>query len=152
MTLSAATLWFLVSIGSTLIVTHGSIFASFRAWLPEGNLRTLVSCPMCTGFWMGAFWSFVLTSPVASLTPNASLLHVVVAHFADACAASAASALFVSAWLLLARFESTAGEVQVLASEAKHAANLWRYMNTKDPKQEPPDTTQDPSQGSVERR
>tara|TARA_Y100001963_G_C6783213_1_gene451113 strand:- start:3026 stop:3322 length:297 start_codon:yes stop_codon:yes gene_type:complete len=41
----------------TQILVYGSIFRQHREWIKEKSdwFGKLVSCPMCTGFWVGAF-------------------------------------------------------------------------------------------------
>jgi hypothetical protein len=57
----------LVAYGITMIVTQGSIFYGFREWFGTktaeggklskvyGKIYKLLNCPMCFGFWVGAF-------------------------------------------------------------------------------------------------
>ena len=47
----------LASWGMTQILVYGSIFKDARDWIVEKSdwFGTLVNCPMCTGFWAGAF-------------------------------------------------------------------------------------------------
>ena len=50
--------WFcLVSYGLTQILVYGKIFDKIRP--TEGWFGDLLSCPMCTGFWVGIFLWFV---------------------------------------------------------------------------------------------
>ena len=47
-------IWFcLISYGLTQILVYGKIFDRIRP--KEGKLGQLLSCPMCTGFWVGVF-------------------------------------------------------------------------------------------------
>ena len=41
----------------TQILVYGSIFDTARHWILEKSdwFGTLIHCPMCTGFWVGAF-------------------------------------------------------------------------------------------------
>lgn len=50
-------IWFcLISYGLTQILVYGKIFDPIRP--KTGWLGQLLSCPMCTGFWVGLFlWS-----------------------------------------------------------------------------------------------
>ena len=50
-------IWFsLISYGLTQILVYGKILDNIRP--TEGQLGELLSCPMCTGFWVGIFlWS-----------------------------------------------------------------------------------------------
>jgi ABC-type sugar transport system permease subunit len=44
------------------VIHHGSIFASFRAYMQVINnnfLRKLFSCPFCMSVWAGIFWGAV---------------------------------------------------------------------------------------------
>jgi hypothetical protein len=47
----------LSSWGMTQILVYGSIFEAQREWIMEKSnwFGTLINCPMCTGFWVGAF-------------------------------------------------------------------------------------------------
>ena len=58
--------WLLIVDGLTMIVTRSSLFLPLRLALDEhapARLAELVRCPMCFGFWAGAF------SSIAGLTP-----------------------------------------------------------------------------------
>ncbi len=90
------------------------------AYRVVATLAKLATCPMCSGFWLGAFWAHVfLTSPwVNSAHPRAS---VALWLFAAGCAGSIISSVGVALWLSL--------------DEAKMALGLWRYLKT--PKEEP---------------
>lgn len=54
-------------IGVTLVISRGSIFDDLRHWMtgfshPMNVLRwvgNLISCPQCTGFWVGCVWGWV---------------------------------------------------------------------------------------------
>lgn len=83
-------------------------------------LSKLATCPMCSGFWLGAFWTHVLlASPwIASAHPR---LSAALWLFAGGCAGSVLSACGVATWLFL--------------DEARMAFGLWRYLKT--PKEEP---------------
>jgi hypothetical protein len=125
-------IWTLAVSGATLILTHGSIFAWLREALPEGKLRTLVHCPMCTGFWMGVVASLSWISPASTtstMTEGGYLHTLLVARntFADGCAGAVLSAAMVSVWILLGKAGNAAGEIEVLAIELKHLVNLRRY-------------------------
>ena len=58
--------WLIGCIGITLIITTGKIFAPLRVYLkgfsvqynPLRVLGELLSCSMCSGFWVGFIWSF----------------------------------------------------------------------------------------------
>jgi len=47
----------LASWGMTQILVYGTIFKAQRNWIKEKSdwLGELIHCPMCTGFWVGAF-------------------------------------------------------------------------------------------------
>ena len=50
--------WFcLISYGLTQILVYGKIFDKVRP--TQGWFGDLLSCPMCTGFWVGIFLWFV---------------------------------------------------------------------------------------------
>ena len=50
--------WFcLISYGLTQILVYGKIFDKIRP--TQGWMGELLSCPMCTGFWVGIFLWFV---------------------------------------------------------------------------------------------
>jgi len=134
-------IWALAVAGSALIITQSSIFASLRDWLEskaDGAKKTesmwslpyaswlskLAHCPMCSGFWLGAFWTHVLlASPwVAPAHPR---LSAALWLFAGGCAGSVLSACGVATWLFL--------------DEAKMAFGLWRYLKTpKEPRRKIP--------------
>ena len=71
-------------VGVTLVVSHGSIFDGLRAWLlgfehPANFLRwvgILVSCPQCSGFWVGAIWALALQKPWVVVFVSAGLISV----------------------------------------------------------------------------
>ena len=51
-------IWFcLISYGFTQILVYGKILDNVRP--TQGRLGELLSCPMCTGFWVGVFLWFV---------------------------------------------------------------------------------------------
>lgn len=61
-------LWVFGCVGITLIITTGKVFASLRIYLrgfvvlynPLRVFGELISCPMCTGFWVGFLWSWLV--------------------------------------------------------------------------------------------
>ena len=151
-TMSFLVFWLLASVGSTVILTNGSIFAGLRARLPEGNLRTLASCPMCSGFWFGALWSVALASPALHVIgPSHSLLAQAVgersafvllrveASFADACASSLASHVLVATWLLVARATNTLNEFELAANLGRYVASLRYPLPQADGTKSPPE-------------
>lgn len=97
--------------------TRWPVAAAYRV---VAALAKLATCPMCSGFWLGAFWTHVLlASPwVAPAHPR---LSAALWLFAGGCAGSVLSACGVATWLFL--------------DEAKMAFGLWRYLKT--PKEEP---------------
>ena len=152
-------IWALATCGAAMIVTQSSIFRTLRERAPEGKLRTLLSCPMCSGFWFGVFWSLLLGSPtteaLAAQLTNAG--QALIARFADGCVASILAEVSVTAWTTLARFGNASGEAEAAAIELKNALNVWRYyksMPTPNPaasaqnkgqkQEEPPDASRDP--------
>ena len=51
-------LWFaIIAYGLTQILVYGKIFDKIRP--TQGWMGELLSCPMCTGFWVGIFLWFV---------------------------------------------------------------------------------------------
>lgn len=93
-----------------LLTPYDGIFVAIpvtgaRLWLfakPLALLSKLVSCPMCSGFWLGLAWAFALSERSASLVAHGFV-------------ASLASALLVALWIAL-------GETQA-------ALGLWRFLN-----------------------
>jgi len=63
-------LWIIGCIGLTIIVTTGKVLAPLRVYLtgfkhnanPFKILGNMVSCSMCTGFWVGFLWSLLFLS------------------------------------------------------------------------------------------
>lgn len=62
-------IFILVSVSITNIITSEFIFEDFRNWWEEKlfpkskKLKYLISCPVCTGFWIGLFTSFLFGIP-----------------------------------------------------------------------------------------
>lgn len=80
-----------------------------RFWLlakPIGLLSKLVSCPMCSGFWIGMEWSLLFGVRGGEVA-------------AHGFGGSVVSALAVAAWLAL--------------GEAYAALGLWRYLSAEPP-------------------
>lgn len=101
--------------------TRWPVAAAYRV---VAALSKLATCPMCSGFWLGAFWTHVLlVSPwVAPAHPR---LSAALWLFAGGCAGSVLSACGVATWLFL--------------DEAKMAFGLWRYLKTpKEPRRKIP--------------
>lgn len=63
-------LWIFGCVGLTLIITTGKVFAPLRIYLrgfvvPYNPLRILgelLSCSMCSGFWIGFLWSWLIVA------------------------------------------------------------------------------------------
>ena len=78
-------------VGVTLVVTHGTIFEGLRGWLNSFTHRfnflrwlgVLLSCPQCSGFWVGALWAIALQKPWVTVFIAGGLVSVgaVVANF-----------------------------------------------------------------------
>lgn len=106
----------LATAGSALVVTQSSICAPLRDWLAarHGKLSQLaaklVSCPMCSGFWLGGAWGVAF---------GARDVHFAASAFAG----SLASALLVATWLAL--------------GESYASLGLWRFLKTPKPAEEP---------------
>lgn len=63
--------------GHTNIITQSEIFEPIRDWADKTShfLSSLFSCPMCMGFWVGVFWSFIaIFWPQLTLSPTLSFL------------------------------------------------------------------------------
>ncbi|MCL2005498.1 MAG: DUF1360 domain-containing protein [Planctomycetaceae bacterium] len=80
-------LFCIATVGMTLIITHGNIFAPFRLFMgdwaeqirqrreqrsPASPRRScvewfseLINCAQCTGFWCGLFCGFLLVTPIS---------------------------------------------------------------------------------------
>ena len=54
--------WILSAYGMTTIIVYGSIFEKFRDFVIRYSnfFGKLITCMMCTSFWVGAFMSIVL--------------------------------------------------------------------------------------------
>jgi len=54
--------WILAAYGMTTILVYGSIFEKFRDFVIRYSnfFGKLITCMMCTSFWVGAFMSIVL--------------------------------------------------------------------------------------------
>ena len=48
-------------IGLTIIITQSTLFSPFREFIERRSsfFGDLIECPMCTGFWVGLFMSFL---------------------------------------------------------------------------------------------
>ena len=54
--------WILAAYGMTTIIVYGSIFENLRNWVIKQSIffGKLITCMMCTSFWVGAFMSLLL--------------------------------------------------------------------------------------------
>ena len=85
-------IWFcLISYGLTQIIVYGKILDPIRP--KTGKLGQLLSCPMCTGFWVGLFlWS---TSHQTELfTFDNSFITAILLGFAGSAAAYVGNVVF----------------------------------------------------------
>lgn len=85
--------WLLACLGGTWIITRSVIMAPLRRFFPKPRgttpfFGTLVRCPQCAGFWVGA--AMALVHPVYVST---SVLELVGNVVASACASSASGHL-----------------------------------------------------------
>lgn len=85
--------WFMAVLGCTWIITRSVIMKPLRRFFPKPRgtvpfMGTLVRCPQCMGFWVGAV--FAVIHPVFAAGSMLELLRNV---FVSACAASAAGHL-----------------------------------------------------------
>jgi hypothetical protein len=78
--MTALAWWSIVVFGTTNILTQGKIFAALRA-RAERYVPVLPHCPLCMGFWVGAFWY------LAGLLPWAGLLGALAAGAAGSAVA-----------------------------------------------------------------
>lgn len=86
--------WILVSFGITTIISTSKIFKPVRKFIGDRSrfLGELLSCSMCTGFWVGVFLSLTYYSPTGNI-------------FFDACVSSACCwLLYCATWFLTLRF------------------------------------------------
>ena len=74
--------------GITNIVVRSYFFQGFRDWFINPNLRYLVNCAQCTGFWVG-----VLFAPFCT---GYYLMFPVIGHVFYACAVSILSSAFIA--------------------------------------------------------
>lgn len=58
-------LWFLLSFGITLVITQSSLFRKPREW----DMTGLLSCPMCTGWWVGFGLTWLSLGPAPEAYP-----------------------------------------------------------------------------------
>lgn len=79
-------LWLFLTFGITLVVTQSSIFRKPREW----DLTGLLSCPMCTGWWVGFFLSLVSLGPASGYVWNTTVLpQLLITMLANAFSSSA---------------------------------------------------------------
>ncbi len=110
--------WLLAVAGSALVLTQSSITAPMREWLlaRESFLGKLVSCPMCSGFWLGALWGVFLLPLTIPAATGPHWFPMCIRIVANGFGGSIVSALAVAAWLAL--------------SEAQAISYLWRSRNS----------------------
>ena len=85
-------IWFcLISYGLTQIIIYGKIFDPIRP--KEGKLGQLLSCTMCTGFWVGLFLWFVKGS-TQLFNFDDSLITAMLLGFAASAAAYVGNTVF----------------------------------------------------------
>ena len=50
-------IWVLVNLGILYFISESVLFGTVRMWIATGGalLRSLIYCPACLGFWLGAF-------------------------------------------------------------------------------------------------
>jgi hypothetical protein len=121
-------LWILAVSGSALVLTQSSLTAplrerlsryaqerpsdsrtwppcpgcsAHRAWRVKAAIAKLISCPMCSGFWLGAFWAMMLMIDNTWRALPWPAFHGIARLAAAGFAGSIASALAVAAWLAL---------------------------------------------------
>jgi hypothetical protein len=95
-------LWCLTVAGSALVLTQSTLTAPVRAQLARSvrfrTLGKLLTCPMCSGFWLGIGGALALVSEAHGLV-----------LFCYGFAGSLVSALGVGLWLLLGELTAAAG-------------------------------------------
>lgn len=107
------TLWLLAVAGSALVLTQSSLTEAMRTYLLRRApvLGKLVSCPMCSGFWLGMHWWAAMLG-----ARKQDAAHEIVRMFASGFAGSIVSALAVALWLAL--------------GEAYAALGLYRFLRS----------------------
>lgn len=104
-------LWALAVVGSVLVVTQSVLTAPMRQWLAFradnkfqpatsflcSTFGKLLSCPMCSGFWLGLAWALALNERGS----GAEIGIRPVAFFCYSFGGSFLSALGVGLWLLI---------------------------------------------------
>ena len=85
-------IWFcVISYGLTQILVYGKILDNIRP--TKGFIADLLSCPMCTGFWVGLFLWFV--SPGTQLlTFDSSFVTALLCGFAGSASSYVPNVLF----------------------------------------------------------
>ena len=85
-------LWFTVIVyGLTQILVYGKIFDKIRP--TQGWLGELLSCPMCTGFWVGVFLWY-LSSYTELINFDESFITALLCGFAGSAAGYVPNILF----------------------------------------------------------
>ncbi len=85
-------LWFTVIVyGLTQILVYGKIFDKIRP--TQGWLGELLSCPMCTGFWVGVFLWY-LSSYTELINFDESFITALLCGFAGSAAGYVPNVLF----------------------------------------------------------
>jgi hypothetical protein len=89
----AITIWALLVYGPTVVLTQSAIFEWWRAAVGRKSefLGDLVRCAMCTGFWVGLFWSLLVPSmgPAAALPWASPLARMALGSVADGLSSAA---------------------------------------------------------------
>lgn len=70
-------IFILISYGITNIIVFGTIFDPLREFLMKlnpGILGSLVTCMMCSSFWVGVVLSLFVVSPIGSIFSVSGLL------------------------------------------------------------------------------
>ena len=72
--------FYLACVGITIIITQSSIFEKPREVFSNMGdfFDELIHCPMCMGFWVGIFLSFLYGKDIILVAPTSSLLSWVI--------------------------------------------------------------------------
>jgi hypothetical protein len=66
--LTSFIVWSIGVFGTANIISISKIFEPFRNFLkPVPFFGKMVSCVLCTGFWVGVFWGYTMFSPAEYL-------------------------------------------------------------------------------------
>ncbi len=85
-------IWFcLTAYGATQIIVYGKIFDKIRP--TKGWIGELLSCPMCTGFWVGLFLWYI-SSYTELFNFDGSLITALLCGFAGSAAGYVPNILF----------------------------------------------------------